>query len=317
MSNSEIPLHSLAVENAAPLVSVIIPCYKQAHFLGEAIESVLKQTYAPYEIIVVDDGSPDHTAQVATGYAGVRYFRQENQGLSAARNAGLRESRGPFLVFLDADDRLLPEALEIGVACLEERPGCAFVYGQSRFMTYDGDPLPRPLVKETEQQHYLELLQRNRIFCPASVMYRKSIFEGVGGFNTALKSAEDWDMYFRIAREHQVYGHPQEVAEYRQHREGMSRNSARMLKATIDVVRSQWRYVKGNEHYEEAYRKGIKHCQKVYGERLMKELTACAIKGGGYQRSINKLLAGFRYYPKGTLTMIGKRIQRKFITKES
>src|SRR5215217_62523 len=98
-------------EPREPLVSVVIPCYNQAHFLKEAIESVLKQSYAHYEIVVVDDGSTDETSEVASSYEGVRLIRQENRGLAEARNTGIKHSEGDFLVFLDADDRLLPEAL--------------------------------------------------------------------------------------------------------------------------------------------------------------------------------------------------------------
>src|SRR5215212_9690625 len=97
-------------QGSPPLVSVVIPCYNQAHFLSEAIESVLAQTHPNFEIIVVDDGSTDNTSEVAARYPGVRHIRQDNQGLAAARNTGLRESKGTCLVFLDADDRLLPNA---------------------------------------------------------------------------------------------------------------------------------------------------------------------------------------------------------------
>src|ERR671911_2120937 len=116
-------------EGVAGLVSVVIPCYNQAHFLGEAIESVLAQSYPRFEIIVVDDGSTDDTSKVAARYPGVRYVYQNNQGVSAARNSGLARSEGEYVVFLDADDRLLPEALETGLKCLEARPECAFVSG--------------------------------------------------------------------------------------------------------------------------------------------------------------------------------------------
>src|SRR5436190_9110386 len=126
------------------LVSVIIPCYNQAHFLNEAIQSALAQTYSHREIFIVDDGSTDNTAEVAAGFASARYIRQENSGVSAARNTGLKESRGEYLVFLDADDRLLPEALEIGVDCLHRHPECAFASGHSRFITADGALLPTP-----------------------------------------------------------------------------------------------------------------------------------------------------------------------------
>src|SRR5713101_4173715 len=115
-----------------PLVSVIIPSYNHAQFLGQAIESVLAQSYSNFELIVVDDGSTDNTTEVARRYSPVRYIYQENAGLSSARNSGLRQSRGEFLVFLDADDRLLPHALETGISCMREHPECAFVSGHCR-----------------------------------------------------------------------------------------------------------------------------------------------------------------------------------------
>src|SRR5947208_1892926 len=124
------------------LVSVIIPCYNQAHFLSAAIESILNQTYPHFEIIAVNDGSTDNTAEIATRNAKVRYFYQPNQGLPAARNAGAQASRGAYLVFLDADDLLLPNALEDGVKCLREHPECGLVYGLYELMAEDGAPLP-------------------------------------------------------------------------------------------------------------------------------------------------------------------------------
>ena len=95
-----------------PLVSVVIPCFNQARFLGAAIASALAQTHTPVEVVVVDDGSTDDTAAVTARFPGVRYVRQENAGLSAARNTGLGKSRGAYLAFLDADDVLLPRAAE-------------------------------------------------------------------------------------------------------------------------------------------------------------------------------------------------------------
>jgi glycosyltransferase involved in cell wall biosynthesis len=97
------------------LVSVVIPCYNQAHFLSEAIESVASQTYEPTETIVVDDGSTDDTSHVADVH-GVRCVRQENRGLAEARNTGLRASSGDMLLFLDADDLLAPDAIDAGVS---------------------------------------------------------------------------------------------------------------------------------------------------------------------------------------------------------
>src|ERR1700736_5280277 len=92
----------------APLVSVVVPCYNQAHFLRDVIESVLAQTYPHVELVVVDDGSPDNTTDVVADYPILRCVRQENRGVAEARNTGFRASNGEFVLFIDADDRLTP-----------------------------------------------------------------------------------------------------------------------------------------------------------------------------------------------------------------
>src|SRR5690242_20492188 len=117
-------------EHTGPLVSVVIPCHDHGRFLREAVESVQRQTLVDeVEIIVVDDGSTDDTGAVATFLTGIRYIRQRHRGLSAARNRGWQASHGPYLVFLDADDRLPPSALEIGLAHARAHPEAAFVSG--------------------------------------------------------------------------------------------------------------------------------------------------------------------------------------------
>src|SRR5690242_15112878 len=108
-------------------VSVVIPCFNQAQFLNEAIDSALRQTCPPAEVLVVDDGSDDNTAAIVAGYPSVRYLLQTHRGLAAARNTGLRHVQGTYVLFLDADDRLLSRAVAVGMATLRERPECAFV----------------------------------------------------------------------------------------------------------------------------------------------------------------------------------------------
>src|SRR5215216_7819784 len=102
------------VQDPRPLVSIVIPCYRQAHLLGDAIESALSQTYPRVEVVVVDDGSPDDPASVVARHPEVHFVQQANQGGSVARNAGLRASRGEYVVFLDGDDVLLPHAVDTG-----------------------------------------------------------------------------------------------------------------------------------------------------------------------------------------------------------
>src|SRR5205814_2345 len=190
---------------ASGQVSVIIPCYNQAHFLHEAIESVLAQTYSNREIIVVDDGSTDNTAEVAGRYSAVRHIYQENAGPSAARNTGVTKSRGEYLVFLDADDRLLPEALEIGVDCLRQHPECAFVSGHCRLIVTDGSLLAKPKQPSIKRDHYLEFLRRNYIWALSTVMCQRTAFEIVKGFDASLGRCEDYDLYLRITRDHPIF----------------------------------------------------------------------------------------------------------------
>src|SRR5438093_1507619 len=120
------------------LVSIVIPCYKQARFLADAIESALAQTYRTIEIVVVNDGSPDETAAVAARYPPVRYIEQDNAGLAAARNTGLANSCGEFVVFLDADDRLLRDAVQTNVDRLTADEAVAFVAGLSYYIASGG-----------------------------------------------------------------------------------------------------------------------------------------------------------------------------------
>ena len=109
-------------------VSVIIPCYKQAQFLPEALISALSQTHGSVEVVVVDDGSPDKAAEVAAQH-GVRCIRQKNRGASEARNAGFRASHGDYVLFIDADDKLTPRSIQAHLQCFAEHPDAGFVVG--------------------------------------------------------------------------------------------------------------------------------------------------------------------------------------------
>ena len=238
-----------------PLISIIIPCYNQAHFLCEAIESALGQSYANFEIVVVDDGSTDNSEEVARQYSGVRCIRQDRQGLAAARNSGLRHCRGEYLVFLDADDRLLPEALKVGVESLKMHPDCAFVAGHYRLIEANGGLREMP-PHRVAREHYAELLRRNYIAMHATVMYRRAVFASVGSFNTSLRACEDYELYLRIARQFPIHCHEQIVAEYRQHAANMTRNPALMLKSVLHVLQSQWKEVRRNEYDKKAYKIG-------------------------------------------------------------
>ncbi|HEV8177583.1 MAG TPA: glycosyltransferase [Gemmatimonadales bacterium] len=239
-----------------PTVSVIIPCYGQAHFLHDSIRSVLAQTYRPWELIVIDDGSLDDVSAVVRHYPEVRYHRQDNQGLSAARNRGMAESTGEFLVFLDADDRLLPEALDAGVAALSARPGCGFVWGSRRLIDAEGNPLPDVPRGFEGSARYEMLLLENIVGPPVGVMFRRSVLEAVGGFATEQLHSEDYEMYMRIARSYDTWCHQTLVAEYRIHTANMSHNSKGMRTGNLLALDRQERWIGNDVVLRRALRKG-------------------------------------------------------------
>jgi glycosyltransferase involved in cell wall biosynthesis len=280
------------------LVSVIIPCYNQARFLGEAIESVLSQSYPHFEVVVIDDGSTDNTSEVATRYAGVRCVRQDNEGLAGARNAGIRHSRGSYLVFLDADDRLLPDALGVGLRHLKERPECAFVSGRWKLIASDGSALSTPLQPLVEKDHYEALLRGCYISTPAAVMYQRIMLEHLGGFDTSVSPSADYDLYLRVARQYPVHHHGEVVAEYRRHGSNMTLDPARMLKSETTVLRRQRKYAVKRRQYREAYKAGMKHSQEYFGEPLVEEVRTYMQKHR-WHRVIRALPVLMRYHPRG------------------
>lgn len=253
------------------LVSVIITCYNQAHFLGEAIESVLAQTYPHIEIVVVDDGSMDNPREVVDRYSGISFIRQENQGVAVARNVGLRVIKGDYVVFLDGDDRLLPSALKTSVECLNAQPECAFVSGGFQLIAPDGSPLPTRPQRCVERDHYLQLLSEAYIWTPGAVMFRRAVFKSIGGFNTSLSfsGCDDHELYLRIARNFPVCCHDQVVIEWRQHAANTSSNPVRMLTSVLAVYRSHRNHVSGNKQYQRAYENGIRLLQAHYGKKIV------------------------------------------------
>jgi len=280
------------------LVSVIIPCFHQAHFLGDAIRSVFSQTHVPREIVVVDDGSPDNVAGIVSNFPGVKYVHQKNSGLSVARNTGLSLSTGNYLVFLDADDRLLPDALESHLSCLEDHPDCAFVSGQVKFIGPDGEQLQTPHEPLIESNHYLVLLKYCYIWTAGAVMFRKSVFQNETRFAASLLSTGDWDLYLRVSRTFPVHCHPAVVAEHRRHSGNMTQNPTLLLKDSLATLHGQWKYVKGNGVLEDALQTGIHGAQRYYGEPLADEIQK-NLEAGNWMLALQGVMNILRYYPAG------------------
>ena len=193
------------------LVSIIIPSYNYENFIIEAINSALSQSHSNIEIIVVDDGSTDETASIVRALAKnderIFYIHQYNQGLSAARNTGVKRSKGEFIVFLDADDILHPEKIQAHLEHFSQKPKADISYGRSRYFL-SGKPEETFANIDLDNTEWMSgvsgnaaavmpLLVVNNIMPVCSAMLRRTVVEQVGDFDTTLKSLEDWDYWLR------------------------------------------------------------------------------------------------------------------------
>jgi glycosyltransferase involved in cell wall biosynthesis len=286
-------------------VSIVIPCHNHARFLPEAVGSALTQSHEDVEVVVVDDGSTDESAAVASGF-GVRVVRQSNQGLSSARNAGLAASCGDVVIFLDADDRLRPQAARAGVAALERTPAAMLAVGRCVLVDEFGAPLPTDQPRIT-QRFYEELLRRNYIWTPALAAFRRRVFEEVGGFDPRVNPSADYDIYLRIARRYAFAPHDTVVADYRQHGTNMSRNAVLMLESSLDVLRRQRRHALRTRHTWQAYRAGGRHWREWYGEHLVERFREAIRSPGGEREAIRCAWHLLRLYPQGVAKHLGKK----------
>ena len=266
-------------QNTSPLVSVIIPSYNQAHFIGKAINSVLSQSYKHVEILVIDDGSTDSTGTFVATFPGVRYFYQPNQGLAASRNIGIAQSKGEYLLFLDSDDWLLPDALAINVQYLNDNPSLAFVSGAHE-ISYENGKRAVEITKEVTANNYELLLVNNYIAMIATVMFRRWVFDSFL-FDTTLKSCEDYDLYLKIARQHPILQHNKLIAVYYKHAQNMSGKTATMLVSALTVLETQQQFL-STPLQKQLYNQGKAFWTSYYTDILYHDLI--------YQANANKLV---------------------------
>ena len=236
---------------ASPLVSVIMPAYNAERYLADSIRSVLAQTYADWELVVVDDGSTDGTARVARGFAladeRVRYLYQENGGQGSARNTGLRNSRGTLVAFLDADDLWAADKLARQVAALEES-GCDVVFSGGYIFSDDGAgdetaPFKTPRGKFGGAEMFDRLFAEN--FIPVlSVLARKQALADAGFFaeERQYQNCEDYELWLRLAERGALFfGMGERLVRYRRHAASMTHRQSKILLPMIAVLRRHQR----------------------------------------------------------------------------
>ncbi len=225
------------MNNLRPKVSIIIPTYNNVRYIGQAVASALVQTYPSFEVIVIDDGSTDGTREVLSIWRNrIRYVWQENQGVSAARNHGLRLARGEYIVFLDGDDLLRPSKLALQADVLDAEPDVSVVHSGWRRMADDGRFLET--ICPWENAPNLDLkswLLWKPAFLGAMMFRRRQLVE-IGGFDESLRQAEDVDLMLRLAARHCRMVWVREPTIYYRIRPGSTMSNGREQAASILAV---------------------------------------------------------------------------------
>jgi len=235
------------------LVSVVIPTHNSATFIAEAVQSVRAQTYRNYEIIVVDDGSRDNTREVLEPFGDhITYLYQDNRGVAAARNAGIKLAEGELICLLDADDNWASNKLELQTAFMAEQPGVGLLFSDAE--ETEGTKIQKRSILSTMKfgaealsqrpfkKAFSRLIEEN--FIPTStVMIRKACLSTAGLFDEELQNAEDRDMWLRLAACSEVACLPEVLARKQSHGANISSRTEVALRSRIkvwDKARRQW-----------------------------------------------------------------------------
>lgn len=238
------------MSETTPRVSVIIPTYNRAHCLARAIDSVLRQTFADFELIVVDDGSKDNTRELLEGYGDrIQAIYQSNQGVSTARNTGLKRARGELVAFLDSDDEWLAQKLERQVKFIDQHPEVSFVACLGDCYEPDGSfngtdehcpPEYAAYQQPDVHQQFLTFLYSPFPQNMSRYMFRLDALRELGGFDRSLHGSEDWEMFLRLLQNGRRFGFvPELLVTYHLSNDGISLDLNIMLKGD-EVIRQKY-----------------------------------------------------------------------------
>lgn len=256
-------------------VSIIIPVYNGEVFIARALDSALAQTLKAFEVIVVDDGSSDGTRAIVEQYGQrVKYLYQSNKGPAAARNLGMKNARGEYIAFLDADDIWLPKKLEKQIALLEAKPDIGFVYCDNHFVDDAGKTIPNYVrkVKLMRGDILLDFFKEFFVMTPALV-FRKSLQEKIGFFNEKLMVGEDFDYILRLAAASQADYVDQKLWNRVVRQKSLSRQDY-ILDKTNDLE-TMLRFIQEHPDFYATHRGAVKKhiadCYFHFGYRAMTE----------------------------------------------
>lgn len=227
------------MENNNPLVSIIMPAYNAEKFISKSIESVLQQTYPNWELLVINDGSIDNTSNIVNSFndSRIKLIEQDNSGVSKARNTGIANSTGEFIAFLDSDDLWLQDKLEIQVKYMINNQNIILSYGDYLSFIEDGKIIENKQLYPFKIKDLKERLLVFNFIATLTVMVKSDVLKDTGGFDTEFFGPEDWDLWIKISQKGDIDYIKENLAMYREHEGGISKNKKRQLEEEYKVLK--------------------------------------------------------------------------------
>lgn len=274
-----------------PLVSAIIPAYNAAQFLSQTIQSVLNQSYRNWELLVVDDGSTDDTAEIVRRYHDiderVRLISKANGGVSAARNTGVEAAQGELIAFLDADDLWCEDKLKVHVDYSQCHPAVSATFARVELINLDGSSINRLTRSQTGPVDLSTLFYTNPTVTTSNLVVRKNAFLAANGFDESMRHDEDVDFLFRLVHQDDsiLSGIGQVLVKYRLHDYGLSSDLAKMEQGWVKLMQKAYQKVPAivDQHYNAAH-----SCKLQYLARQTLRLNMPASLGVSF---INRAVA--------------------------
>lgn len=299
----------------AGLVSVVIPAYNSAKYLSAAIDSALSQTYPLVEVIVVDDGSTDESAAICEGYSDrIRYIYQANAGLSAARNRGIHASGGEYLWFLDADDRILPDAVATMAGALGRHPECAVAYGGYYQMDEDGARFGQSALDQPSGRVFEQIIVGGIPMVVHVAVVRMAALAKSGLFDPMLPQLEDLDFWIRLSYYDDFVFVPEYVAEYRSTPGSMSRNRHEQRFASELLLMKTAAFLKAKQEPVRLLQPLRKRLYRQHPQQCVQDAFMHYWAGRdslAFRSMLEGVMAGPRYLAnRGVLSVLARALKR-------
>ena len=292
-----------------PTISIITPAYNAERTILETVESVQKQTYSDFELIIVDDGSKDRTVELLQSIEDQRLkiFSYENGGVAIARNRGLSHATGDLIAFIDADDLWTPDKLELQLAALQKHPEAGVAYSWTYFMSDKGESITPAKPVFVEGNVYAKLLVDNFLAHGSNPLIRREAIESVGEFDSSFPHCADWDFYLRLAARWNFAVVPKHQIFYRQSSgsmtskiDGIERQMLMMFEKNFKTAPPEYQYLK-------------KHSLAWLYEYCTQQYLQYSTDLSGVNQAGQKLWKAIRLHPPILLGDYAQKLLRWFI----